>query len=662
VNEPARRDAGRSAPIEPEGVILLGQPNVGKSAMFAALTKSYVTISNYPGTTVEVTTGSALIGGERIPVMDTPGAYSFIPSSEDERVTRDILLDRPPRIALAVGDAKNLDRTLTLALQLSEMGQPYVLCLNMMDEAKSRGFTIDCDGLSAELGVAVIPTVAIAFQGISAVREALREQRTGTASVAYPEEIEQAVSKLEQLLPETHISKRALALMILAGDDTLVPWLKERVGTQALSEIEEIRQKLRRCFQASIHYLINQARLRRAHEIAQGVSASATGKPGNARSLTVWFERMTVHPVWSVPVLAGVLYLSYLFVGVLGADMLVGFLEDRVFGEWINPTVIGLADRLIPWQFLRDLLVGQYGILTMALTYALALILPIVGTFFITFGLLEDSGYLPRLAIILNRIFKRMGLNGKAVLPMVLGLGCDTMATLTTRILETRKERLIVIILLSLAVPCSAQLTVIMAMLGSVSLLAVVIWVAIILLVMAIVGSLAAVILPGQSSDFIVELPPLRMPRMKNILVKMFARIEWYLKEAVPLFLLGTLVLFTADKLNVLERIRIFFEPVVTGWLGLPRETAEAFLIGFLRRDFGAAGLYQLTQQGRLDAVQVVVASVTITLFIPCIAHFFMTAKERGWATATAIAAFVFPSALLVGGVLNWALRAFPIL
>jgi ferrous iron transport protein B len=349
-------------------------------------------------------------------------------------------------------------------------------------------------------------------------------------------------------------------------------------------------------------------------------------------------------------------------VGVLGADVLVGFLEDRVFGEWINPTVIGLADRLIPWQFLRDLLVGQYGVLTMALTYALALILPIVGTFFITFGMLEDSGYLPRLAIILNRIFKRMGLNGKAVLPMVLGLGCDTMATLTTRILETRKERLIVIILLSLAVPCSAQLTVIMAMLGSISLLAVVIWVAIILLVMVIVGSLAAVILPGQSSDFIVELPPLRMPRMKNILVKMFARIEWYLKEAVPLFLLGTLVLFTADKLNVLERIRIFFEPVVTGWLGLPRETAEAFLIGFLRRDFGAAGLYQLTQQGRLDAVQVVVASVTITLFIPCIAHFFMTAKERGWATATAIAAFVFPSALLVGGVLNWALRAFPIL
>jgi len=319
------------------------------------------------------------------------------------------------------------------------------------------------------------------------------------------------------------------------------------------------------------------------------------------------------------------------------------------------------VENLIPWEFLREMLVGPYGVVTMALTYAFALILPIVGTFFIAFGALEDSGYLPRIAVVLNRVFKRMGLNGKAVLPMVLGLGCDTMATLTTRILETRKERLIVIILLSLGVPCSAQLAVILAMLGSVSMAAVGVWIAIIVAVIVIVGALASRVLPGRGSDFIVELPPLRLPRPGNILMKTAARIEWYLKEAVPLFVVGTLLLFFTDWFGLLEKIRSAAEPVVTGWLGLPREATEAFIIGFLRRDFGAAGLYRMTEAGELDAVQVLIAAVTITLFIPCIAQFLMTVRERGWRTGLAIALFVFSFALGIGGALNWLMRALPV-
>jgi ferrous iron transport protein B len=371
---------------------------------------------------------------------------------------------------------------------------------------------------------------------------------------------------------------------------------------------------------------------------------------------------MTVHPVWSVPILAGVLWVAYLLVGKFGAGTLVDLLEERLFGNWVNPAATALVERLVPFEILRDMLVGPYGVITMALTYAVALILPIVATFFIVFGALEDSGYLPRLAVILNRVFQRMGLNGRAVLPMILGLGCDTMATLTTRILETRKERLIVILLLSLAVPCSAQLTVIMAMLSAISLTAVAVWLLVILGVIVLVGSLAARVLPGRGSDFIVELPPLRVPRLSNILLKTVGRIEWYIKEAVPLFLLGTFVLFVGDRLGLLEWVRRGIEPVIRGWLGLPREAAEAFLIGFLRRDFGAAGLYQMNQAGALDAVQVVVAAVTITLFIPCIAHFFMVVKERGWRTGLAIAAFVFPFALGVGAGVNWLLRALPIL
>ena len=279
----------------------------------------------------------------------------------------------------------------------------------------------------------------------------------------------------------------------------------------------------------------------------------------------------------------------------------------------------------------------------------------------IAFGILEDSGYLPRLAVMVNRSMKLIGLNGKAVLPMILGLGCDTMATLTTRILETKKERLIVILLLALGVPCSAQLTVILAMLGSMSGLAVVIWLGVISGVIFFVGRIAARVLPGRTSDFVLELPPLRMPRMKNILIKTLGRIEWYLKEAVPLFLLGTLILFVADRLRILGALERAAEPVLTGLLGLPAETAEAFIIGFLRRDFGAAGLYHMAEDGRLDAIQVIVAVVTITLFIPCIANFFMIVKERGWKTGAAIAGFIFPFALLVGASLNWILRALPL-
>jgi len=259
-----------------------------------------------------------------------------------------------------------------------------------------------------------------------------------------------------------------------------------------------------------------------------------------------------------------------------------------------------------------------------------------------------------------DRLFKKMGLNGKAVLPMVLGLGCDTMATLTTRILETPKERLIVIILLALGVPCSAQLTVIVAMLGGLSIVAIAIWLTVVLAVIVLVGRLAARMLPGRGSDFVLELPPLRWPRPGNILVKTIARLEWYLKEAVPLFILGTVLLFVGDKLKVLGWVERAAEPVLTGGLGLPRQTAEAFVIGFLRRDFGAAGLYDMARHGQLTPAQILVAMVTITLFIPCIANFFMIVKERGWKTALAIAAFITPFALGVGAALNVLLRLAP--
>jgi ferrous iron transport protein B len=652
--------AADRAPDVRADVVLVGPPNVGKSALFGGLTKTYVTVSNYPGTTVEITRGRARRGGAAITVVDTPGVRSFIPLSEDERVTRDILLHEGARAIVAVGDAKNLVSTLVLALQLCEMELPFALCLNMIDEARERGIAIDAARLAERIGVDVVPTVAIRHKGLTRLRTATETPRVGRLSARYPAPIEHAAERVAALLPEAPIARRALALMILCGDETLVDWLKERVGRDDLARIEDLRQGLRRHFREPILYHVNRARQRAATEVAEQVLSRGTADSRGDRPITARLERWSVHPLWSLPLLGAVLYVTYVFVGVFGAGTFVGWLEEGLFARWINPMAIRLADRAVPWQFLRDMLVGPYGVVTMALTYAFALILPIVGTFFIAFGALEDSGYLPRMAVILNRVFKWMGLNGKAVLPMVLGLGCDTMATLTTRILETRKERLIVILLLSLGVPCSAQLTVILAMLGSISPTAVVVWLAVVAGVIVVVGALAARVLPGRGSDFIVELPPLRLPRLGNILTKTAARIEWYLKEAVPLFVLGTLILFLTDRVGLLERLRVWTEPVVRGWLGLPRETAEAFIIGFLRRDFGAAGLYQMTDEGRLDAIQVLVAAVTITLFIPCVAQFLMTVRERGVRTGIAIAMFVFSFALGAGAALNWLLRSLP--
>jgi ferrous iron transport protein B len=650
-------DPGLAPGPEGEALVLVGNPNVGKSALFGALTGTYVTVSNYPGTTVEVARGWTTVEGCRRPVIDTPGTASLVPASEDERVTRDILLEGAVRAAVLVADAKNLERALALALQLSEARLPFVLCLNMMDEAVSRGIGVDVPALAQRLGVAVVPTVAVRHEGLVQLRAALEAPACGHVQVDYPPAVEAAIGEVGPLLPRAPIAARALALMALSGDETLAPWLRARLPEAALRRIDESRQRLLRAFADPLAYIVDQRRQRAAAALSRAVvrgrgSAAARGRRGER------LERLTTHPVWGLPVLALVLAAAYLFVGRLGAGTLVELLEERAFGRWINPGAIALAQRWIPWAPLRDLLVGPYGAVTMALTYALALILPIVTTFFITFGFLEDSGYLPRLAVIVNRLFRKMGLNGKAVLPMVLGLGCDTMATLTTRVLETPKERLIVILLLALGVPCSAQLAVVLTLLGALSPWAMAIWAAVVGGVIVLVGRLAALLLPGTASDFVLELPPLRLPRPGNIAVKTLARLEWYLREAVPLFLLGTLLLFAADRLRLLGALQRAAAPVVQGWLGLPAEASEAFVVGFLRRDFGAAGLYRLAAEGRLDGVQVLVATVAITLFIPCVANFLMIVKERGWRTATAVAAFIVPFAVGVAAALNLVLRA----
>lgn len=645
-------------PPRPAGppVLLVGNPNVGKSVIFGALTRRYVTVSNYPGTTVEIARGIALRLPGRPELVDTPGTNSLTPQSEDEQVTRDILLTEPEGIVLQVGDTKNLRRTLYLTVQLAELKRRQVLILNLQDEARDLGVRVESAELARLLRVPVLPATATRGTGLDGVARQLGEAGVAWCEVNYPASVERAALEVAALLPQTlGDQRRGVALMLLAGDRTLAPWLAAQVSEEAQRAIGQRRTALEAALGTRAATVIARARHRCVAALLRQVYHQDRVVAGSLRDR---LGGLAMHPIWGVPVLLAVLFAAYEFVGVFGAGTLVGLVEEGLFGSVINPAVIAAVERVIPWMWLRELLVGPYGVVTMALTYAIAIVLPVVGTFFIFFGVLEDSGYLPRLAVVINRVFRAMGLNGKAVLPMVLGLGCDTMATLTTRILPTRKERVVVTLLLALGVPCSAQLGVILAMLAAMSPLGTFIWGGVVMATLFGVGWAAARLLPGRSSDFLLEVPPLRTPSLANILIKTAARTEWYLKEAVPLFILGTLLLFALDASGALPAIERAARPVVVGLLGLPEKAADAFLIGFLRRDYGAAGLFVLRQDGQLDGIQAVVSLVVITLFVPCIANFFMMIKERGVKAALAMVVFIVPFAFLVGGAVNFTLRA----
>ena len=643
---------------KPDKIALIGNPNVGKSVIFGVLTGKYANVSNYPGTTVEVTRGEGKINKRNVQIIDTPGTNSLIPLSEDERVTRDIILNEPIKSILQVGDGKNLKRTLMLSLQLAEMGVPFVLNLNMMDETKQAGITIDNEKLSGILKVKVNGTVAVRKVGTSKIDKLLAEATKSDFTIKYSEKVENAITKISTLLNDSPVEKRAMALMLMVQDKSLMKWVDDNLDEPSVTLLNEIILDLERNLNNPINVVITQTRYKHVEKIFNKV---VSRKKNQLNSVNLWLDKYVTHPIWGMPFLAIILFIMYEFVGVFGAGTAVDFFENTLFGGFINPAAIWLFNTFIPIEIVRELFVGQYGIITMALAYGFAIVLPIVTTFFIVFSILEDSGYLPRLALLVNRFFNILGLNGKAVLPMVLGLGCDTMATMSARILETRKERILITLLLALGVPCSAQLGVILGMTAMLSLKATLLWVTVVSGVMVLVGYLSSKILPGKQSDFILELPPLRLPVFSNILIKTFARIEWYLKEIIPIFILGTLILFVLDKTQLILWIEQISEPVVQNLLGLPAKATEAFLIGFLRRDYGAAGLFNLANQGLLDANQIVVSVVTITLFMPCIANLLMIIKELGWKVALAMSLFIVPFAFVVGGIINHSLKLFGI-
>ena len=639
----------------PSSVLLVGHPNVGKSVLFHRLTGAYVNVSNYPGTTVEVTRATARFDPSAT-LLDTPGVLSLPSRSDDERATMQALLNEDSRCLVQVGDAKNLRRTLTLTALLADLGLPMVLALNMHDEAAARGVTVDIDALSETLGIPVLATVATGGEGMEALIQAIAHARSAEPLLHYDAEFEAAIATLSAAIathcPHPHLAARGLAILYLGGDSVVEAWLQHAAG-DFHGQLDKMRQIAQEHSRDELHALLARERTEAAEACTTSVLTRAV------RSSPLLSQRLgqqVVHPQWGIPILFFVLFLLYEFVGVFGATTLVGLMEKDLFEGILNPAFTDFVASTVDLPWLTELLVGQYGLWTMGMTYALALILPIVTTFFFAFGVLEDSGYLPRLTVIANRLFARIGLNGRAVLPMVLGLGCVTMATLTTRILHSPRERLITTFLLALAIPCSAQLGVVLGMLGGVSFQAVLIWALAMVGVLILAGFLAAKLIPGRRIPLVTELPPMRLPILGNVLKKTGGRLKWYLIEVIPLFLLGTFLMFSLDKLGILPAIIEAGEPLVTGWLGLPKEASAAFVMGFLRRDFGATGLFAMADS--LSPVQAVVGMITITLFIPCFASLMMMVKEQGLKTALTMLGLIVPFAFLIGGLFNLALRA----
>lgn len=646
-------------------VLLIGNPNVGKSLTFNKLTGLSATVSNYPGTTVDIDEGRFRYLDKLVKITDPPGLYDLNTITEEERIAKLLLLSGNYDLVVHVIDAKNIDKSIDLTLQLIDAEKDIILVLNMIDELDEMGATVDKEGLSKKLGIPVVLTSAANDMGLDDLKDTIinydsikKEIETSNQIVIhYGNDLEEDIKQVENLLTADYdISKRAVAILLLEDDKDEVNIVKEKQSN--FEDISNLLKHIRLKYDESIKYQTKLRLSKYATYFKDEFTTINKVKPIQKRNFSEKLSRLMIHPIWGSIILFLVLFFGlYLFVGVLGAGYLVDFFENTVFGEWINPLLTQYIVTNIPWVEIQNLFVGPYGIITFGLSYGIGIILPIVTLFFIVFSILEDSGYLPRLALLTDILFKKIGLSGRAIIPMVLAVGCGSMATMTTRTLETKRERNIATLLMALTIPCSAQLGVIFALLGDYPI-TIWIWLGVIILNFVVIGVIAKKFVPGSQPSFFMELPPLRLPKFKQIFKKTWVRLVSYLKELLPLFVLISIIIWALDLCGIFNLIIGAISPFVNG-IGLPSTTSQSFILGFFRRDFGAAGL--LVISNTLTGVQLLVSAITLTLFIPCIAQLLIMIKERGLKLGLSIGLFSICLAFTVGFIVNMLLLSLSI-
>jgi ferrous iron transport protein B len=571
----------------------------------------YVDVSNYPGTTIELNRGYY----QHLDIFDTPGVYGISSFSDEERVTREIVLHAD--IVLNVVNATHLERDLFLTQQLIDMGKKVAIVLNFMDDVEKLGLQIDTRLLSAHLGVPVFKTTAITHAGFDQIDAAIEHACAGNQDPTLHHQLQSMLKTA---------GSEAEALLIMEGDEAVA----YRHGVKPGNDQEAIY-------------------INRRNRVNLIINAVVCDNNTQARLATL-LGRWAVNVWTGIPMLLAALYLIYLFVGKVIAQDLVQFTEVRLGQELWEPLIRGAIIQLIaPDTWLATILVGEFGVATMTVTYLLFLLLPLVIAFYLSLAIMEDSGYLPRLAILVDRSLNTVGLNGSAVIPLILGFGCVTMATITTRMLGSEREKTISTAILQFAVPCSAQLAVVAALLAGAGFGAILIYALTIFSTFVIIGTILHRTLPGKTTPLLIDLPRMRLPRLDNIVRKTAYRAYFFMKEATPWFFAGALGVGILQVTGLLTVWQDILAPITTGWLQLPREAATAFVMGMVRRDFGAAGLYHLA----LMPHQIVVALVTITLFTPCIASLMVMLKERGLKEASIVWAGTWIVAFLVGGLLS---------
>jgi ferrous iron transport protein B len=583
---------------------IVGAPNVGKSVVFNVLGNETVDVSNYPGTTVETT----LAQGDDFVLTDTPGVYGISSFNEEERVTRDILFDLDA--VVNVVDATHLDRDLFLTLQLLDMGIPTVVALNMMDEARADGLDIDAERLESELGVPVVPTVATENSGLDEV-----ESRISEATAPDETPIAPWFDDLPTNLPATRVEKtlivegdEATAERVLGREEGVVP----DGGTTAIVP-DTLRDEIYSHRRSRVERLVDETVFRQP----------------DAKSLGDKFDDLLLNPLTGTPIALAIMGLIYFFIGDLVAQRLVDVIEIELFGEHYVPFVTTVVGNAIPatglWEPVQFILINDnLGLVTVTVQYIVGVLLPLVVSFYLALALLEDSGILPRLAVLTDRGMSRIGLNGRAVIPMIVGVGCVTMAVISTRMMGTKRQRTIATALLGLSIPCSAQLGVILGLLAGLGMGWWLAYLGVILLVFGLAGKALDTVLPGTGKGLITELPRLRRPSATSVVSKTWTRTKMFLREAGPLFAATAIAVSALDYVGILTTIESWLEPLV-GLVGLPASFGQVLILGLIRRDFAAAGMTDMA----LSAPQIFVGLVVITLFVPCILSMMMIVKER---------------------------------
>ncbi len=645
-----RHGPGRDAAT----VRVVGLPNAGKSALYNALTGAYSVVANYPNTTVDPERAVRREGGVPVLYVDEPGVDGLAPESEDSRLLLDRLLSERTDLLLFAADARRLESGLALLWEFLYLGIPTVLVLTGIDEAPVYGVEVDYAALSRLLGLPVAAVSAEEGRGIPELRSRVRAFLSATRGAGAPRtgreppppepplppEVREDRETVRAALPAGARSPGAAALFLLRADPGLA-----RAYPEA-AQIAAARAALRGL---PLERLLSRGRTDWARRIVKSCARIRGRRPGSAADRLAALAR---HPLWGLPVLGALLLSAYFLVMYASVD-LAGWMDSTL----AVPAAAWVADRIAS-PGLRDFLVGDFGLLTLGVFNALCTVLPILAVFYLFFGIVEDSGYLPNLIVLSRTALGRIGLSGRSVLPVILGFGCKTMATLSARSIPDRKERTIAIFLIAFGIPCSAQLGLNMAILARAGTGAFLIALAFLSAAELGAGAVLNRLLPGEArGGFVLELPPFRVPDPGALLRKTGWRLVRFVREALPVFAVAAVALYLADGSGILGAFRDFLAPLVSGWLGLPPAMADALILSMARHEAAAGLILGMAERGILDRTAMVVSVAVTTLFVPCAANIVAIVKELGKRRGAAVVLAANALAILLGGALNGALR-----